>query len=182
MLCGGHIARAHTKQLTEFARQKLFQYVTKTHIRSSLLLPLQNAVVQKDIPKSVAAFLNHFTWSKNNFFYCLLQAETDPEGFASSLNILGTHSWEGGQCGFHSLKSCTSGECGNEVMCEGEDYHIENPLTCPFHKLAYQIEFYNRACQASQIIHTKLGHGHSNYPEASHNVSTRFRAKDKYSQ
>lgn len=27
-----------------------------------------------------------------------------------------------------------------------------------------------------------LGRGHSNYPEASHNVLTRFRAKDKYLQ
>ena len=126
--------------------------------------------------------------ARTNLFYCLLQAETDPKAFASSLNILGTyhacdtHSWEGGQCGFHSLKSCTCGECGNEVICEGEDYHTKNPLTCLFHKLAYQIECYNRVCQASQIIHTELGRGHSNYPEASHDVLTIFRAKDKYLQ
>ena len=65
-------------------------------------------------------------------------------------------------------------------MCQGEDYHTKSPLSCPFHKLAYQIECNNRASQASQIIHMELGRGHSNYPEASHNVLMRFRSKDKY--
>ena len=122
------------------------------------------------------------------FFYYLLQTETDPEAFVSSLNVLGTyhvcdvHSWHGGQCNFHSLKRCSCGLGENEIMCEGEDYHTKNPLTCPFHKLAYQIECYNRAHRASQIIHTELGCGHSNYPEASRNVLTRFRSKDKYLQ
>ena len=118
----------------------------------------------------------------------MLQAGTDPRIFASSLNILGTyhacdiHSWDGGQCDFYPLNKCSCDQCEDEVTCEGEDYHTKNPLTCPFHKLAYQIECYNRASQASQIIHTKLGRGHSNYPEALHNVLIRFRSKDKYLQ
>ena len=56
----------------------------------------------------------------------------------------------------------------------------ENALTCPFYSLAYEIECSNRAAQASQIIHHELGQGHSNYSEASHNVLTKFRSKDKY--
>ena len=52
-------------------------------------------------------------------------------------------------------------------------------MTCPFHALAFEIECHSRASQAKQIIHEKLGRGHSNYPEASHNVLIRFRSKDK---
>ena len=68
------------------------------------------------------------------------------------------------------------------MQCEGEDYHSKKPLKCPFHALAYEVECHNRASQASQIIHPELGRGHSNYPEASHNVLIRFCSKDKYLQ
>ena len=190
MLCGGHIARAHTKQLIEFARQKSFSVHNQdTYKKKFPAVTTAKCHCPNRHSKKCGCFSKTFLrGARTIFFYCLLQAGTDPEAFVSSLNILGTyhacdiHSWEGGQCGFHSLKSCTCGECENKVMCEGEDYHTKNPLTCPFHKLAYQIECFNRACQASQIIHPELGRGHSNYPEASHNVLTRFRAKDKYLQ
>ena len=92
------------------------------------------------------------------------------------------HSWNGGQCDFHDLRECTCGKCEAEITCDGKEYHAKNPLKCPFHALAYKIECYNRASQADQIIHTELGRGHSNYPEASHNVLVRFRSKDKYLQ
>ena len=93
------------------------------------------------------------------------------------------HTWDRGQCGFHSLKDCTCGSCEDDnVICSGKDHHTKHPLTCPFHALAYEIECCVRADQASHIIHTELGRGHSNYPEASHNVLVRFRSKDKYLQ
>ena len=93
------------------------------------------------------------------------------------------HVWNGGQCGFHSLKDCTCGNCADDnVACSGKDHHTKHPLTCPFHALVYEIECCSRADQASNIIHAELGRGHSNYPEASHNVLVRFRSKDKYLQ
>jgi len=77
------------------------------------------------------------------------------------------HTWEGGNCDFHGMKVCSCGNCkGDSIECEGMDYHSKNPLTCPIHALAYEVECYNRASQAPQIIHTELGRGHSNYPEA----------------
>ena len=48
-----------------------------------------------------------------NFFYCLIQAETDPSAFASRLLDLGRyhardiHIWPEGQCNFHALINCT---------------------------------------------------------------------------
>ena len=44
--------------------------------------------------------------------------------------------------------------------------------------LAYEIECNARASRSTEIIHKELGRGHSNYPEASHNVLVRFRSKD----
>jgi len=124
-----------------------------------------------------------------NLFYCLMQAETDPSAFASHLLDLGRyhvhniHTWSGGQCNFHALINCMCGKCedGN-ALCVCEAYKSKNAFTCPFHSLAYKIECSNRAAQASQIIHSELGQRHSNYPEASHNVLTKFRSKDKYLQ
>ena len=59
---------------------------------------------------------------------------------------------------------------------------LKHSLTCPFHALVYEIECCSLADQASHIIHAELGRGHSNYPEASHDVLVRFRSNDKYLQ
>ena len=110
----------------------------------------------------------------------------DPDAFSSRLNVLGKyhahdiHSWEDGECDFHSSVSCNCGQCHDDnIECGGEQYHTKLPFTCPFHSLAFEIECSNRASRADQIIHRELGRGHSNYPEASRNVLTRFRSKDK---
>ena len=120
----------------------------------------------------------------NQLFYCLLQAEKDPEVFASCICILGkyhardVHTWDGGQCDFHALKDYSCGSCNDDdVICSGEIHHTKNPLTCPFHLLAYEIECFSRGNQAADIIHTELGRGHSNYPEASHNVFFQYLMK-----
>ena len=68
------------------------------------------------------------------------------------------------------------------MICSGEIHHTKNPLTCPLHSLAYEIECFSRVNQAPDIIHTELDRGQSNYPEASHNVLIRFRSKDKHLQ
>ena len=100
--------------------------------------------------------------ARTNFFYCLLQAETDPELFADRLLALGKyhardiHKWKDGQCDFHNMKNCSCSDCEDDnVQCEGEDYHSKNPLSCPFHALTYEVECHNRALQASQIIHPR---------------------------
>jgi len=191
MLCGGHVARAHTKRLGELAKQKCFspalQDIYKEKFPDVLTVKCH---CPKRHSKNCGCLTKTFLrGARTNFFYCLIQAETNPSAFASRLLVLGKyharniHAWNGGQCDFHALRNCSCGKCDSDnVLCMGEDYQSKNPLTCPFHALAYEIECSNRAAQASQIIHTELGRGHSNYPEASHNVLTRFRSKDKYLQ
>ena len=192
MLCGGHSSRAHTKQLEELAKQKAFTATIQDEYRENF--PEVDSVKchcprrhHKNCGCMSKAFIKG---ARTNYFYCLEQAGTDPQKLASRLRNLGryhardVHSWEGGKCGFHQPRSCTCGNCDEdgEVLCEGREYHTKNALTCPFHALAYEIECHKRASQAASIIHESLGRGHSNYPEASHNVLVRFRSKDKYLQ
>ena len=120
-----------------------------------------------------------------NFFCCLVQSEKDPDAFAKRLCDLckyharNIHSWEGSSCDFHHEKRCTCGSCEeDEVECEGIGYATKNPLTCPLHSLAYEIECNIRAAQSHNVIHPELGKGHSNLCEGSHNVLIRFRSKD----
>ena len=190
MLCGGHVARAHTKQLGELSRQKSFS-VAMQDIHKKKFPDVQTVKCHcsKRHAKNRGCLSKSFIrGARTNFFYCLLQAEKNPDFFASRMVTLGKyhardiHTWSKGQCDFHDLKECSCGNCDGEVTCGGKDYHSKNSLTCPFHALAYEIECYTRACQAPHIIHTELGRGHSNYPEASHNVLVRFRAKDKFLQ
>ena len=189
MLCGGHVARAHTKHL-EVTKQKSFSETKKDSLKQEF--PDVTEVkchCPKRHRKNCGCISKSFLrGARTNFFYCLLQAKTDPEIFAACLLALGKHHahdihmWKDGQCDFH-MKNCSCGSCEDDnVQCEGEDYHSKNSLSCPFHALAYEVECHNRASQASQIIHSELGRGHSNYPEASHNVLVRFQSKDKYLQ
>ena len=188
MLCGRHVARAHSKQLGEYAKQKAFSAaIQDTHKKKFPNVTSVKCHCPKRHSKNCGCLSKAFLRSaRTNFFYCLLQAEKDPKVFASRMRIYhgrDIHTWEGGQCGFHPLKDCTCGSCENDnVICRGKDHHTKNPLTCAFHALAYEIECCSRADQSLHIIHTELGRGHSNYPEASHNVLVRFRSKDKYLQ
>ena len=79
---------------------------------------------------------------------------------------------------FINLKICTCKKCDDELKCDGKTYTTKNPLTCPLHALAYEIECDICASQVHDIIHPILGRGHSNIHEASHNVLIRFRSKD----
>ena len=113
-----------------------------------------------------------------------MQAENDPEAFATGMKNLGKyhskdiHRWEGGECIFHEAKKCTCKKCVDEIVCEGKEYHTRNPLTCPMHALAFEIECERRARQAHDLIHPELGRGNTNIVEASHHVLTKFRCKD----
>ena len=190
MLCGGHVARAHTKHLGEISKQKSFSATMQDMYKAKFpdVLTVKCHCPKRHSKKCGCISKSFIRGARTNFFYCLLQAEKDPNAFASRLNVLGKyhardiHTWGTGQCDFHDLIECSCGNCDDEVICCGKEYHAKNPLTCPFHALAYEIECHNRASQASHIIHTELGRGHSNYPEASHNVLVRYRSKDKYLQ
>ena len=191
MLCGGHAARAFTKSLGEFAKQKSFTPTMQDQHREKFPdVDTVKCCCPKRHSKNCGCLSKSFIkGARTNFFYCLLHGDAtkDPEAFATRLTVLGKyhardiHSWEGdGKCDFHARVSCNCGSCDDdEVLCEGEEYHTKSPLTCPFHALAFEIECNYRASQAKQIIHEELGKGHSNYPEASHNVLIRFRSKDK---
>jgi len=186
MLCGGHVARSHTKRLEELSKRKSFSATLQDTYKSKY--PEVTTVAchcPKRHSKHCGCLSKAFMrGARTNFFYCLLESGNNPNIFATRMRVLGKyhardiHEFSGGQCGFHALKVCNCGECQEDILCQGEDYHTKNPLTCPFHALAYEIECNARSSQASEIIHTELGRGHSNYPEASHNVLVRFRSKD----
>ena len=84
-----------------------------------------------------------------------------------------------GRCDFHQDRVCSCVECedGEDLKCEGKDYHTRHALTCPFHSLAYEIECHERAEMAEQLVHPILKRGHSNWLEVSHNAFIRFRPK-----
>lgn len=91
----------------------------------------------------------------------------------------------GGACSFHPLVKCSCKECEvNEngfypdMRCQGQQYHSAHPLKCEFHSLAYEIVCAERAKNANNVIDPELGKGHSNLPEATFSVLTKFRAKD----
>ena len=88
------------------------------------------------------------------------------------------HQWDGRQCDFHPLYTCTCGTCENthQLPCKGKKYETRVELTCKFHALVYEIECHERAGQAGKLIHPVLKRGHSNACEASHNVLTLSRA------
>ena len=186
MLCGGHVARAHTKRLEELSKRKSFSATVQDNCKSDY--PTVTTVTchcPKRHSKHCGCLSKAFLrGARTNFFYCLLDSDTNPDTFATRMCVLGKyhardiHQFPGGQCGFHALKTCNCGQCEEEILCQGEEYHTKNPLTCPFHALAYEIECNARASQSTEIIHKELGRGHSNYPEASHNVLVRFRSKD----
>ncbi|XP_015772535.1 PREDICTED: uncharacterized protein LOC107350811 [Acropora digitifera] len=64
------------------------------------------------------------------------------------------------------------------MKCQGQPYRSAHPLTCEFHALAYEIECAERAKKADEVIHPDMAKGHSNLPEATFSVLTKFRAKD----
>ena len=80
----------------------------------------------------------------------------------------------------HLLKSCEADIDGfhSELKCLAEDYHSANVLTCKFQALDYKIECTHRANDAEKDTGPELGKGHSNLPESTFSVLTKFRPKD----
>ena len=129
--------------------------------------------------------------AKRNNYCALVHAGTDPEKYRETMLTLGKyhsrdiHEWEGGSCAFHPLVKCVCKQCNGdgdglfpEITYSGDKYHSAHDLKCELHGLAYEIECAQRAKEAEMVIDPELGKGHSNLPEASFSVLTKFRAKD----
>ena len=144
MLCGGHSTRAHNKQMGELAKQKCFSATIQDRYREKF--PEVDTVkchCPKRHHKKCGCMSKAFIkGARTNFYYCLLQAGTDPQELASRLRILGRyhardiHSWDeegGGQCGFHQLRYCTCGNCDEDgnCMCGNCDEDNEAHCKCP---------------------------------------------------
>ena len=65
-----------------------------------------------------------------------------------------------------------------ELKCPGGPYHSTNVVKCEFHAFAYEIECNQRAKEAEGVIDPGLGKGHSNLPESTFGILTKFRAKE----
>ena len=184
MICGGHAGRAHKKQLEKLQKVKRFTApLIKKHREK---FPSVGDVVCHCVRHKPGCgcmsdlFIER---SRNNFSLILSQSESAEE-FATKMRVLARHArdeheWDDGRCDFHPLRLCSCNECndGDDLKCEGKDYHTRYALTCPFHSLAYEIECHGRAEMSCQLIHPILKRGHSNWLEASHNVFIRFRPK-----
>ena len=62
--------------------------------------------------------------------------------------------------------------------CPGEAYHSAHVFKCEFHALCYEIECSSTAREAEKVIDPGLGKGHSNLPESTFSVLTKFTTKD----
>ena len=188
MLCGGHVNRAHTKQLKEMVNMKTFTSGFKSRYRRRFpAVDTVKCVCEGKRHSAGCGCLSagFLLQARINFFCALLAAGTSSDKFRQILmelanhHALGEHEWVGGQCSFHESVVCSCGKCTDSpISCQGKPYQSRSKLTCPLHILAYQIEVDNRASLANSIIHETLGKGHSNIPESAHNVLIRFRSKD----
>ena len=185
MLCGGHVACAHINKLKKIAETKTFtkRYKNKHGERFPDVNTVECRCAGGKHKKRCGCLSDKFIRQERiNFLCCLVDSGKDPDSFKKKLCNLGKyharniHQW-GGSCDFHSLKTCTCQQCdeNDELICDGRLYATKNLLSCPLHSLAYEIECDEHASHAHDLIHPVLGRGHSNLPEASHNVLIRFR-------
>ena len=184
MICGGHAGRAHKKQLEKLQKVKRFtDLLIKKHQEK---FPSVGDVVCHCLrhKPGCGCMSNQFIERSRNNFSLILSHSESAEEFATKMRTLARHArdeheWDGGRCDFHPLRLCSCNECddGDDLKCEGKDYHTRYALTCPFHSLAYEIECHERAGMSDHLIHPILKRGHSNWLEASHNVFIRFRPK-----
>ena len=182
MTCGGYAARSHLKQLEVISGRKSFTKVLQNRHKKEY--PDVEKVTchcpDKHSPGCGCMSKAFMEQSRNNFSQILSESQSASE-FSKRLRALhhhvrDEHEWK---CDFHSTTVCSCGKCPDrdKPQCVGKPYNTRNRLTCPFHSLAYVIEIEHRAAMADSLVHPLLKRGHSNWPEASHNVLIRFRSK-----
>ena len=201
MLCGGHVGRAHGKKLQELQTKSSFssQYIA---LRKKQFPEIESVkwccagkkhtfVSSKNKPACGCIGPGFIQSAKRNHYCALVYAGNEPNKYRRTMLTLGKyhsrdiHEWEGGSCSFHPLVKCVCKQCDvdenglcPEITCSGEKYHSAHVLKCELHGLAYEIECAERAKHAEKFIDPELGKGHSNLPESSFSVLTKFRAKD----
>ena len=184
MICAGHTARAHKKRLESLAVKKCFSAKLKSMYRERF--PLVDTVVCHCTRHEAGCgcLSKGFIERARNNFSLILSTSGSAEEFAAKVKALprharDEHTWDGGMCDFHSSRVCSCGKCedGEQLQCQGKDYHTRSPLSCPFHGLTYEIECHDRASMSNKLIHPIFKKGHSNWLEASHSVFIRFRPK-----
>ena len=201
MLCGGHVGRAHGKKLLELQTKSSFSRAfidkhKKDHPHMDKLKCCCSAkkhtyVATRNRPACGCISPAFIQSAKRNHYCALVQAGQDPDKYRETMLCLGKyhsrdiHEWEGGCCQFHPLKKCSCKKCPvdeegfcEELKCPGETYHSAHVLKCEFHALCYEIECSARASEAAKVIDPGMGKGHSNLPESTFSVLTKFRAKD----
>ena len=116
--------------------------------------------------------------ARNNFSLILSLSESAEE-FTTKMRVLARHScdeheWNDGRCDFHPLWLCCCNECddGDDLKCEGKDYHTRYALTCPFHSLPYEIECHTRAKMSDQLVHKRSFQLVGGVPQCVHLLQT----------
>ena len=80
---------------------------------------------------------------------------------------------------YHASANSTPSQCAAvesvrlKKTISVRNYHTREVLRCPFHRLAYQIEYDEKVKTSNQLVHCELHGGHSHLLEAS-NVLLRF--------
>ena len=189
MICGGHAGRAHKnilekrQKLTCFTEHQITKY--KDTFPAVVREGWQRCKCQGNHSAGCGCLSEAFIAKAHTNFSSILMEAQSQEEFVRRLKALPKHArdehqWDGGQCDFHPLYTCTCGTCESkdQLACKGKKYETRVKLTCKFHALVYEIECHERAGQAGKLVHPILKRGHSNAVEASHNVLIRFRSKD----
>ena len=201
MLCGGHVGRAHGKKLSElqgkstftkgFINQHKKDFPQVESVKCVCFGQNHNYVSKRGKASCGCIGPAFIQGAKRNHYCAMVHVGKDPEKYRETMLALGkyhcrdVHQWEGGSCTFHPLvkwscKGCKGDADGfvEQLKCPGKAYHSANVLKCEFHALAYEIECHARAKEAEKVIDPGLGKGHSNLPESTFSVLTKFRAKD----
>lgn len=192
MLCGGHFSRAHFKMLKKLKARKHFSDdEIKKH--KNMFPGVENAKCHCKKHKIGCGCITDpfISMSRRYVFQAMVDAGTNPADLESRLQMLphhacNEHEWKGGKdgnedfkCDFHPLLLCSCGKCGaGEVHCKPKRYTTFHRLTCPYHKLAYEIECHYRSTQAKTVILSELGKGATNQLESAHSALIRFRKKN----
>ena len=184
MICGGHATRAHRKQLEKLSKMKRFSPELVKKYRKIFPSVVDAVCCCSRHKQGCGCLSDRFVERAGINFSTILSGSSSDEEFSTRMKGLARHArdeheWGSGRCDFHLIRVCSCNKCddGEDLQCEGKDYHTRYPLSCPFHSLAYEIECHERAEMAKQLVHPVLKRGHSNWLEASHNVFIRFRPK-----
>jgi hypothetical protein len=189
--CGGHNAKNFHKHLAKFQTKEKFDKKDLAEIQRCWLDLKEEAekaecACKTNHKSNCGCFTDFFCQKAGAIFFSFLDnCGKDHVKLSNMFKQWGSyhardvHSWEGGECSFHSQTKCSCGKCEEDGAhkCEGKPYKTTGVLTCPYHRLCFEIECNKLASVAKALVHPYLGRVHTNQVEASHNVLIRYRSK-----